>query len=241
MDTERDIIYTMLEVLKGSELNNDELIGERLLRNLLAKYRADLMRKHYKNGITVDPEVFQLKKITLSSIYFSNELVNTEFKATLPKLIRFPKNTGYYIEKDGYGIPLLDPSEYRAERRNFNTKFQPKGKVISNDIYIYIGDKDSQHIEEFSETYYLIKSLEDSVSSNKIILDMYCVLQDPSDADNYNWKTDSYPFPAERINEIVNQIYSKEFGIMVQAKPDEIQNARADKIIYHQNDDVSQN
>ena len=59
MVTELEIIYTMLEVLEGGELNNDEPLGERLLRNLLKKHRPDLIRKMYRNGIAADPEVFQ--------------------------------------------------------------------------------------------------------------------------------------------------------------------------------------
>jgi len=242
MDTEQEIIYTMLETLRGGELNNDEPLGERLLRNLLRKHRPESIRKMYRNGIAVDPEVFQHLQLTFEPVITSTGPSETDYQIDFPKLIRLPKDTGFYIEQNGYMIPLVNPGVFYAERRNFNTKFQIKGKLSGSNCQIYIGDKDSKHIELNSEMWTLIKSLEDNIQENggNLIIDFYGVLLNPSDDPNYNWKTDVYPFPSERIAELCNTIYAKEFGIIVQAKSDEVQNTAPDQIRYHDRDDVNQ-
>ena len=240
METEREIIYTMLSVINKSEYNNDEPLGDRILRRFLQKYRADLLRKHYNNGINVDPEVFQKIELSLKPVPGTNY----EFELELPKIIRFKQNTGYYIECVGRSIPIMDPEAYRYSKQNFNTSFLPKAKVSGNKITLYIGNLDNDCIVGFSELAALITSLGGNLTVEaygEVSIDLFCVLNNPSDDPNYDWKTSIYPFPAERINEMMNQIYSKEYGILVDAKSDEIQNTRQDYVRYHDQDDLSSN
>ena len=65
METEKKIIYSILNTIRAAEYNLDEPVTERLLRAYLSNYRADALRKHYENGINVSDEVFQTIIISL--------------------------------------------------------------------------------------------------------------------------------------------------------------------------------
>lgn len=236
MKTERDIIYTILDILRAGEISNDERLTERFLRDLLRKYRADGLRKHYKGGRMVDSEVFQYITIELEYI------ANNEYAGTLPKIIRFKNNLGFEVNINGYQIPITNPQDYYYSNMNFNSRFLPKGKTEGQKITVFIGDDTSSYVSNGSATENAILAMKLSIEENgALVLNMGAVLQNPSDDPNYDWDTDVYPYPAERIDELISQIMVKEFRVIYNAKPDEIQNARPDNIRYHDQDDVTQN
>lgn len=244
MKTERDIIYTMLDTYRASEISNDERVNERFMRDLLRKHRPDSLRKHYRNGITVAPEVFQYFDIRLT--YVSPSIYSVE----LPKIINFEHHLGFEVNIDGYVIPVVNPGDFHRSRKIFNTKYLPIGKMEGQKLTVYIGDDLNPCLSTDSDTYAALVEIKTRLNESPVLtpnekgtlrLNFSAVLLDPDDQPGYDMDTSVYPFPSERLKELTDQILQREFGIIVQAKPDEIQNARPDKIRYHDQDDVSQN
>ena len=245
MDTERHILYSILNGVRDAEHNNDEPVTESLLRNLIYTYRADSIRKHYRDGQTVSDEVFQRVPLKLL------RLVDGTFVAQMPKIIRFTNNYGMYIEKFGTTIPIVTSQEFSLGRNNpFNRKF-PHCKSEGNQLILRVPDS-LQGLDQVGENYQVIKDFLDSIAAQELFnfnnpsmakdveinLDLRAVLSNPTDCEEYDWEVDIFPFPQERLPELRSQIMLKEFGIMKESKKDEVQNARADVIRYHDNGDV---
>lgn len=242
--TEKELIYSILNVVRNSEHNNDEGVPERLLRHFASVHRADSMRKYYKDGQVVDDEVFQKIPITLQK-------VNDFFVVKIPQVIRFINHYGFYIEKYGSSITIGTSQEFHLNKRNpFNSKFI-QSKTEGNDLFIRLPDS-LEGLDQAEENYSVIKGFLDSIYQQELFnynnpneatpvvieLDFYAILQNPDDCPTYDWENDPYPFPAERLPELEQQILVREFGIMNQSKKDEIQNARADEVRYHDNEQV---
>lgn len=239
MKTELHIIYSLINRLRDAEHNNDERLDERLLRGILRQYRGDALRKYYKNGQTINDEVMQTVTLVLP------KLGPKKFRGKLPKIIRLDNHYGFYITKDEIEIPILSSENFSLAQYNHHSKFQPRAKTDGYFLVLYSGEYDACCVEENSRTHQLIVSL--SADQTKpteeyinVKVELRAVLDDPSEADNYDWENDPYPFPAEKTDELITQILVKEFGIMSKAKTDEVQNARQDNIRYHDNDDVTQ-
>ena len=245
MRTERQIIYTMLDTLRAGEISNDERLTERYLRDLLRKYRPDIIRKYAMNGPRISPECFQEFDIYLD--YVSTGVYETE----IPAIIRLSHDEGFYVHINDTRIAVVTPMEYKTYTGLWSNRFRPVGKTEGQLLTIYIGDEDNPYVEAGSDLEQLIQDLKASISAFTVAdqanlkgtlkLRLGAVLYNTDDDPNYDWDTDVYPFPSERITELTNTIMAREFGIVLQAKPDEIQNARPDSIRYHDQDDVSQN
>jgi hypothetical protein len=233
MKTEIEIVYSLLNTVRNAEHNNDEPTTERLMRNYINIYRLDCMRKYYKDGVIVNDEVFQ--KIPLELL--GN--VGIGFKNQIPKTVRFTKDYGFYLEKNGISIPIVTSEQFNLSKRNPFGKKLVQAKTEQNTLSIYPGIKDICLNGE-SENAILIDSILEELNeqqiqnseskTKKITVDFFGVLVNPSDQPGYDWENDIYPFPAEKLEELTSQLLRKEFGIMAQAKSDEISNSRNDSI-----------
>lgn len=239
MKTELEAVYHILNVARAGEHNNDEPLTERLIRSFLQNHRADSLRKFYKDGHYVDDEVFQHLNIELSK---NNQ---GQFQVKLPKAIRFEHHSGFYIEKNGFTIPIVSSQQYYFNKSNPHNKGFAFAKTEGQLLTLHIPKViDILTPDVFSENYLFIKELNDYLASEeiynfnnpntprlplKINLDFHAILLDPSDDINYNWEKDSYPFPSERLFELATQVLAKEFGIMTASKKDPVQNAEGDE------------
>lgn len=234
MTTELSLVYSIIETLRESEYNNDEKLNERFVRSLIHQYRVDSLRKYSANGARFSDEVFQKKTLVLKQMNL------LEYVVELPKIIRTNNDYGFYIEKNGIPIPINNSEAYRLYKKGFSG-FYPKAKTEQNTLTLFIGEE-NQCTEENSELYLLMKFLKEGIEeAGALEIDLRAVLFNPEDADNYDWENDIFPFPAERIEEMRTQLMVKEYGIMINAKKDEVANARADNIRYHDNTDINQN
>lgn len=245
MDTEKHIIYSLIETIRDSEHNNDETLHEELLRNFLYDHRGDSLRKYYKDGQTINDEVFQ--KQTLSLV----KLPNNDFIVKLPKIIRFTNHYGFYFEKYGMVIPVISSENFNLNKRNpFNSKFA-YAKTDGNNLVLRLPES-LEGLDQASENYIVLKEFLESIYQQELFnynfpleatdvvinVDFSAVLYNPTDCPDYDWEIDVFPFPAEKIPELKQQILVKEFGIMNQSKKDEVQNGRADQVRYHDNEEV---
>lgn len=236
MTTELEIVYSLLNTLKAGEYNNDERLSERFLRNLLLVYRANSMRKIYKDGHIISDEVYQEFPINLL------KRNDDDFSSTTPKTISLRHRYGFYIEKDGIEIPIVNSLEFNNSKRDVFECFRPKAKMNGNELIFYIGSYDETRVSTTSRYYNLYEKLsKESEDNNSIDLHFYGLLYNPSDDPNYNWEESIFPFPAEKLEELKAQILVREFQFIIRAKKDEIQNTRGDEIRYHDNDDVTEN
>lgn len=251
METERQIVYSILNTIRNHSHNIDEDITERLLRSHVLSYRADSIRKHYKNGHTIEDQVFQ--RVTLPFLgtkkHPITKKINKEFTAALPKLIRMDNHYGLRLERLSIMIPVLDSELYSLTKKNSLNNKKVFAKTDTKFAQIYIGDFKSCASSE-SEVQILIndiiQEIQDQQNNNEEVLklkfDLYAVLYNPSDDPSYDWENDIFPFPAERNPELKMQILKNEFGIIVdlRAKKDEVQNARPDNIRYHEEQNIQE-
>lgn len=238
MKTELEAVYHVLNIARASEHNNDEPTTERLVRSFLQNHRADSLRKFYKDGHFVNDEVFQ--KISL----FVTKSVNGEYQIQIPKAIRFDNHNGFYLEKNEVPIPIVSSQTYRLNKQNPFGRSFVFAKTEEQLLTINLADVSTiQNPDVLSENYLFVKGIAYELlaqevnnfnnPSNQVALglpvDYYAVLLDPSDCPNYDWETDNYPFPSEKLFELATQVLAKEFGIMTASKKDEVQNAKGDE------------
>ena len=240
MNTEREIIYQILNTIRDAEHNEDERISERLMRSFLRTYRAESLRKYYKDGHVVNDEVFQRISIDLNRIGTTDE-----YSGTIPKVIRMSNHYGFYVEKNGISIPIQKSESYHLSKRNPFGKSLVQTKTEQNTLTLFTG-KLTQCMNGENENAlligYLIDEVEPQINSDpknvKINLDFFAVLHNPDDQPGYDWETDIFPFPSERLPELKGQILAKEFGIMVQAKKDEVSNTRNDNVSAREESEI---
>ena len=218
--TEQEIIYSLLETIRNSEINDDERMTEAYLRNILYTYRADALKGMHD----VSEEVFQ--EFSLKTVLEQNS--SGIFHSTnLPDIIYDVSRYGILIY-DLYGTELPVTSKEEAvnsQKRRFYTP-----KYIA---FIQAGKLTIQANLKLLETSGDIEnSLLNLLNTNDSVIKISCVLTDPSKGDGYNWRESNFPFPSVKTNTLKQNILRREFGIMYEVKKDEIQNARADNIIY---------
>jgi hypothetical protein len=97
MTTEENIIYQLLDSIRASELNNDEVIDERELRAMLRIQRTELIGRYSKKGVMVPDICFQ--KIAIAP----KQISDYEWEADVPNIVRLPNN---------YGTMLSTPANY---------------------------------------------------------------------------------------------------------------------------------
>jgi hypothetical protein len=225
-NSEYHIVYELINAVRNSVHNNDEVISERLMRQILKTYRADSIRRQYKNGININDEVIQ--KISLS---FTKSLKG-DYVAEIPKIIRLERHAGFFLNKEYYNIPIVDSESFDLSKKNSFAKNLLQGKTVNQNLIIQVPKK-SNCLNKSGELYSILSILEKEQSFlKKIDLDFSGIFADPSEDPNYNWEESIYPFPSERLVELKSQIAFKEFQLTTQYKKDEIQNARQDNVIY---------
>lgn len=251
MKTELEIVYDIINAVNAAEHNNDLPVTENLVRSMLRSYRADSIRKHYKDGHTVNDEAFQTK--TIQVVLFTNNPFGYELKGALPQIIRFTNNYGMYLAYNEFELSIVDSTTYYNSKKNTFNQVRPFAKTDGNDLVFYSGLHNSPNLQPDSENYFLTNLIHDTIYQQKIDnvnndtnlpivlnLQLKAVLVDPDQGDNYDWELSPFPFPAERVVELETQIKIKEFGIQKENKKDEVQNSRADQIRYHDNEQIDQ-
>lgn len=218
MNTEKHIVYEIFNALRKHEHNNDEPVSERLMRGYVKSFRGDLIRKYSKNGININDECRQ----TMSLILIKNG--KNIYSAKIPKTIRLDNNSGISVLGPGVVIPVVDNEQFELSKRNPFGRKNPFCKTVHDDLTVYIPDL-STCTEYGTPLYNFIQSHSKNIA-------VTAVFADPSDVPGYDWENDIYPFPAEKEFELIYQILRQIFGISEQMPKDEIQNARADRIIY---------
>lgn len=221
MNTEKHIVYEILNIVKNHEHNNDEPVTERLMRGYLKTFRPDMIRKYYKNGINVTDECSQ-------TLVLTPDKKGTEYQVEIPKIIRMDFGSGMSISFGGLMVPIVDLEQYELSKLNPFGSRNIQAKAVGQKLTLFT-PKIDECMNVNKPLFNVLVGIEKGNVPDVII---QAILTDPSDDPNYDWENDIYPFPSEKEHELVAQIIRQVFGISTQMKKDEIQNGRADNIIY---------
>lgn len=237
MRTEEQIIYTILNTVRGGEFNLDEAITERLLRNYLKTHRASHLAKYYNQGQTLENECYQETKELLFTL--SNGLwVSTD----IPKFVSFKQNKGIILTKNGYEISVLSNEEFRLNQKSRWNKFQPSIKIQSNKAELYLGKANTiiQLDDDFSLSplNQTINLINEEAITGTIKVQGVAVHLDPDDSPGYDFTTDSYPFPNERLDALINSVTARDLNIFIRMKSDDIGNKFTNETDQPQTEDL---
>ena len=253
MKTELEIVYNILETARGGSINADEIISERLVRSFIQEYRADTIRKNYNDGHTISEIVFQTKTLNMKRTIYQrpggslidqnmnpgltiHEHEYDELFCSIPKIVNFEHNYGSYIEIFGEIIPFIDNYKFRLNRKDKFNSMHPMASLTNvNDLIVFI-----PYTSDFTIPLrdYVIRELSRG-NKKEVRIVLHAILANPDDADNYDWTKDPFPFPEERLPELVYSILHRKIEPLLQGKIDETINSRQDSILYHENHNLS--
>ena len=216
--TEWEIIYGLLETIRNNEINDDDRMTESFLRHVLYTHRAETI---IKNEFEFAEDIFQVYQLGVSR-------KNDQFVSnTLPDIIYDKYRFGISLYSFGeYEVPVVSREEAINSQKSRFYK-PPYIAYITNGI-IYISANRAQIDKVPGNTGNLLAAM--SKINPKI--EISCILAKPIEGFGYDWKKTPFPFPVHKLNALKQSILRKEFGIMYEVKKDEVQNARADNIIY---------
>jgi hypothetical protein len=227
--TEESIVYQLLNIIRASELNNDEVVTERRIRSLIRVQRADIINRLSLKGLDVQDVCFQ--KLDPSIL---TELNANEYTAILPSLIYLSGNFGVRITTNEYSnIPLVNHEEYLLSKKNPINKYKPKATITNQELKVYINDSSPFSMNGGFEANQAVKS----IRRNEPLI-ITSILDDPEDGFGYDWTKTEFPFPKEYITELKNNILRRDFQIMLSTKSDQVPNSKNDTLRYHDQDDV---
>lgn len=219
MTTERDLIYTIWEIIRAGLPNQDDSINERLMRQFLTIHRGKSLSTAYNKGATIDEECFQ-NIGDLKFNFVDDKYISTE----LDKVIRFPYSYGLMFDKDGFTIPILNSLEFHNSQKDRFNKFTPKLKLIGRKLELYLGKEiESNQIEDLSNSdlNITVKKLANEAKFGSIELNGFAIFVNPDSEPDYDWTSTPYPMPDVLIENLINSVNAREFNIFLKMKSDE--------------------
>lgn len=221
METEEKIVWSIINTI-NERANQDMNIGERIIRTYLRVYRAAVIAESTMKGILIPDECFQHYK-TETFNYVSPKL----FSAVLPKIILLQNNAGIYFEKNGEIIPIVNSESFSLSMKNFMFKHLPKAKIVGEKATIYVGQTTTLSCGDHPENNEIITDFNQEILDNNnafVTADIFAVLNNPADADGYDWTSSIYPLSAELLAEVRERIFKLEFNIILQNETDNVTN-----------------
>ena len=183
MTTEKEIVYSILNSLRGGHSNNNESISIRLIRSFIANERANLLLQFTDSGRSINEENFQ----ELSTQIFTKVSDNI-YKKRLPKIMFFNKRSGVRLRTENNTVLMCTKSQDRNYQKDNYFKSIPRAWSVGTDMYVRVGDGILENIN----------------------LDINAVLYYPGDSTIYNWELDSFPLQSELLTVLKEMIVKKE-------------------------------
>lgn len=224
MKTEADIIYTIWDIVRGGESNQDDPINERLMRAFLRIHRGKILNRAYNEGAEIPDEVFQY--ISTDFVKKQNHLVS----GLLPKLIRFKNNSGVQVYLQNCSVSIVDSNSWSNSKYDRFNKYHPLIKFINNKMFLSTGQPQPNQLDDFSSSSLnsLVTSLKNLATEETIKGQIQAVLVDPDDSIGYDFTSTPYPLPDELIEELINSVNAREFNLFLRVKSDETSDLRND-------------
>lgn len=229
--TEESIVYQLLNVIRASELSNDESITERRLRSFLRTHRAEAIFKATRMGLLASDEYFQPVDISLSRIN------DKEWVGSVPDIIQLPDNYGTKLLTPGFlNISVVQEEYYYLNKRNIVGKHQPLAMLQDNKLTLRIPKNSPYAMNGGSKGISLLQCLEQGKNHVKLRV----ILSNPDDGYLYDWQTSPYPVPNELIQTIKDSVLRRELSIVLETKSDQVPNMKNDTLRYHDQGKVQQ-
>lgn len=226
METEEEIVYSIIETAKKGNLTDDNRINERLIRAFLKPYRASAIAKASAMGLVITDESFQ----HLGELRFDFSK-SKEFTRVLPKMISLKSNFGVRFEIAGESIPILGSEEYSLSLKSLLNGKLPKAKIISTKATVYTGEYLIVNGKQKPSNNFTINEFQEQIRDNQnqfVTIDVYGVLDNPDHGLDYDWTTSPYPCPSELIEEIKTKILAKEYNLILNVKVDKVTDSNDD-------------
>ena len=222
MRTEEDIIYTIWDIVRGAQANQDDPINERLMRAFLRIHRGKLLTKAYNNGMDLPDEVFQYMLKTFTK---KNDVL---VSSVMPKIIRFKDNYGFQVEIEGYPVSVVESGAWRNAKKDRFNKYHPLIKFVNNKMILSLGKEQPNQLDDVTNSGLntLVRALAAVENNTEYLVNMQAVLVDPDDGDGYNFTTSPYPLPDELIEDLINSVNAREFNMFLRVKSDETADLR---------------
>lgn len=198
----KSIIYDLLNIVRGANVVDDELVSERQIEAWIHQYRADLIKKELDKKKYPNPAYIQ----NINNVLLEWDSNKESYRTTIdiPKFIDL--NYGYtstFIgDTLGNQIQLVPESRVQWQKYKRFTQEDPLASINNNRIYI-----------------------ENSAGINKI--DIRGIFENPIKAVEANGETPTYdmeyPIPANMVVALKKLILKEQFGIEL-TSPSDINN-----------------
>ena len=99
MRSEKEIVYSILNSLRGGHSNNNDLLSKRLIRSWIASERANLLLQFTDSGRSVSEENYQ--SLPLQTFIKVSDNI---YKKELPKIIYFNRRSGIRLRYNGSAV-----------------------------------------------------------------------------------------------------------------------------------------
>lgn len=189
MTTEKEIVYSILNSLRGSHSDNNEMISERLIRSWVNTERANILLQFTDAGRSISEENYQ---DILLNVNKTGDSISNIYYQKIPKIIFFNKRTGVRIIHKSNTVLMCTKSQHRHYSKNEYTKNLDRTWIIGNKMFFYLKNG-TENTEE---------------------LDINAVLYNPSDQEEYDWETSPYPLQSELITVLKTVVLEKNSGII---------------------------
>ncbi len=226
MRTEEDIIYSIWDIVRGGEFNQDDPANERLLRAFLRIHRGKLLFRSYTEGAELPDEVFQY----LGAIPFTAKAEGEFLSPMLPKTHRFRDNFGFMVDIQGYPVSVVNSESWRNARKDRFNRHHPLIKFINNHMVLSPGLNQPNQLDNFegSELNTVVNLLGNVAIESTIPINVQAVLVDPDDEPGYDFTSSPYPLPDELVEDLINSVNAREFNLFLRVKSDETADLRND-------------
>lgn len=198
----KEIIFDLLNIIRGARPTDDEPISERQLESWIHDYRATLLKRDLDKGKLPNPDYIQ----TIDNLALTYDSGSGRYRTEeLPSSIDLNYNSGITFVGDsaGYQIQLLPEKRVLWHEYNKWTQDDTLAYLRNNRIYLY---------------------------NPKGLTSIYIrgIFENPIDAVESNGNIysddDAYPMPRNLIPVLKTEILSNELGIEWRAPSDTINN-----------------
>lgn len=186
MTTEKEIVYSILNSLRGSHSDNNDMLSERLIRSWVNTERANILLQFTDAGRSISEENYQDIHLEVDKIE------DNLYCQNIPKIIFFNKRTGVRILHKTNNVLMCTKSQNVHYQKNPYTANLDRAWLIGNKLFSYL-----------KEGYEDVE-----------ILFIDAILYNPSHQISYNWETSSYPLQSELITVLKTTILQKHSGIV---------------------------